>query len=68
MLFKKIKDKNSKEKVIIVVIYSKFIFIFLDLVKDNVKEKGYILKVVMVFDYIQVNIVLENKEYDVNFL
>lgn len=52
MLFKKIKDKNSKEKVIIVVIYSKFIFIFLDLVKDNVKEKGYILKVVMVFDYI----------------
>ncbi|HGC8325600.1 TPA: MetQ/NlpA family ABC transporter substrate-binding protein [Streptococcus agalactiae] len=68
MSSKKIKDKNSKEKVITVATYSKPTSTFLDLVKDNVKEKGYTLKVVMVSDYIQANIALENKEHDANLL
>lgn len=68
MSSKQIKDKNSKEKVITVATYSKPTSTFLDLIKDNVKEKGYTLKVVMVSDYIQANIALENKEHDANLL
>lgn len=53
---------------ITVATYTKPSSTFLELVEDNVKEKGYTLKIETVSDYIQANIALENKEHDANLL
>lgn len=60
--------KAKEDRVITVATYTKPSSTFLELVEDNVKEKGYTLKIETVSDYIQANIALENKEHDANLL
>lgn len=61
--------KSSKDdQVITVATYGKPTSTFLELVADDLKEKGYTLKIENVSDYIQANLALEHKEHDANLL
>lgn len=61
-------DKQKKQsEVLKVASHTNPMTDILELIKDDLKEKGYNLEVVKVTDNVQANVALNNKEVDANF-
>lgn len=62
------QSAKTEDKTIVVASYSNPSTAFLEIAEEEIKEKGYELKIEPVSDYIQANIALENKDHDANLL